>query len=322
MAVEKRPADSQAPAQAVFPALGSTVVVGCTDPRQLRDIVTRVRGAIDDVDRALSRFRADSELAQLEHARGRSWLASPLFVEALDLACRSAEATDGWFDPTVRDAVEAAGYDRDIRLVERDGPGPARRPLAAGQWRRIHYDQRTRLVIVPPGVRLDFGGIGKGYAVDLALRRAATDGLGVIVAAGGDIGVNGPPPGDGWPCDVAVAPDGPAETTVLLRSGALATSGLGRRQWRRGGHDLHHLIDPRTGRPAESPWQVVSVAAKDCALAEVAAKVAWLRGTDGPAWIASLGLTARFSGRDGDAQTVGRWPTHDSPMTVHHEGGA
>lgn len=107
---------------------------------------------------------------------------------------------------------------------------------------------------------------------------------------------------------MAVAADGDACAAVLLRRGGLATSGLGRRQWRRGDEALHHLIDPRTGRPAASPWRIVTVAAATCAQADVAAKVAWLRGDDGPAWIERQGLAARFQALDGRVVTAGAWP--------------
>lgn len=116
-----------------FPALGTTAVVGVTDPGVLADVAAHARARIGEVDRALSRFRTDSELAQIERRPGRYHLASPLIVEALDLAYRAAVWTDGWYDPTVRDAVEAAGYDRTIELVERDGPGAARAVAPAGR---------------------------------------------------------------------------------------------------------------------------------------------------------------------------------------------
>lgn len=76
----------------------------------------------------------------------------------------------------------------------------------------------------------------------------------------------------------------------------------------RDGARLHHLIDPRTGAPSDSPWRSVTVAARDCAAAEVAAKTAWLMGAAGLAWLANLGLAGRFVARDGRVETVGPWP--------------
>lgn len=306
-ATERSALLNRTPAHAAFPALGGTVVVGVTEPSILPAAVTHVRARVAAVDRALSRFRSDSELARLERQPGRPQLASPLFLDVLDLACRAAASTDGWFDPTVRDALEAAGYDRSIELIERDGPGPARAAAPAGRWREIRYDRAIGMVTLPAGVRLDFGGIGKGFAVDDALRDVPTGG-GVLVSAGGDLAVTGPPPDTGWRCDVATTPEGEPETAVLLRRGALATSGLGRRQWQRAGEALHHLVDPRTGRPGSSPWRIVTVAAPTCVAAEVAAKVAWLRGDAGPDWIAGLGLVARFAAQSGEVRTVGDWP--------------
>lgn len=299
-----------APVFAVFPALGSEVVVGVTDAALLEPAVDRVKLRLAEVDRALSRFRDDSELAAIDRAPERPHLVSPLFLEALELACRAAASTDGWFDPTVRDALEAAGYDRGIDQIETAGPGPARPALPAGQWRLIFFDHANRIVALPRGVRLDFGGIGKGFAVDYALRDFGETSAGVLISAGGDIGVAGPAPEGGWLCEVAQTREGEAETCVLLRSGALASSGLGRRQWQRDGERLHHLIDPRSGRPGASPWRLVTVAAPSCAAAEVAAKVAWLRGAAGLDWIDRLHLSARFAAVDGTVQVTGAWPVH------------
>lgn len=295
------------PAYAAFPALGSTILVGVTDPSCSDAAVVHVRAKIAAVDYALSRFRPDSELARVDRSDGRPVSVSPLFLAALELALQAAASTEGWFDPTVRDAVEAAGYDRSIEAIEREGPGPPRPAAPAGRWREVHANWALGTVQLPPGVRLDFGGIGKGFAVDHALRDLPFPG-GMLVNAGGDLAVAGTPPGDGWPCAIAITVDHPSETAVLLREGALATSGLGRRRWMRGGEQLHHLIDPHTGRPASSPWRIVTVAARSCAVAEVAAKVAWLRGPAGPAWLADQGLTARLQGVDGAVETVGAWP--------------
>src|SRR5205823_5828841 len=158
--------------------------------------------------------------------------------------------------------------DRSIEQIEHAGPGPARPARPAGRWRNIWYDRQAKLVWLPPEVRLDFGGIGKGFAVDYALRDLPNPGVGVLVSAGGDLGVAGPPPGDGWYCEISATADSEVETAVLLRHGALATSGLGRRQWQRDGELLHHLIDPHTGRPGRGPWRTVTVAAPTCVAAE------------------------------------------------------
>jgi len=138
---------NQAPSSLEFPAFGGTAVVGAADPDASPRAVAHARARIAGVDREPSRFRSDSELARIEHRSNMSHIVSPLFIEALDLACRAATATDGWFDPTVRDAVEAAGYDRSIEQLERDGPGAARVHAPAGQWRRSMNDRASRLEV-------------------------------------------------------------------------------------------------------------------------------------------------------------------------------
>jgi thiamine biosynthesis lipoprotein len=291
-----------------FAALGSQVEVGVTRSDLLAEVSAHVRAQVELVEQSFSRFRSDSELSDIEQRAGQPTRCSPLFGELLQLACWAAASTDGWFDPTIRDALEAAGYDRDFSAVERNGPGPARSAAPAGRWRAIHYDSATRLVTLPSGLRLDFGGIGKGFAVDLALRTLPALDAGVLVSAGGDLAISGPPPEGGWRCGIAPTPDSPAETTVALWRGALATSGLGRRQWTRAGQAMHHLIDPRTGQPGVSPWRCVSVAASGCLAAEVAAKVGWLRGYAGPAWLHGQGLPGRFQALTGRVVTTERWP--------------
>jgi thiamine biosynthesis lipoprotein len=307
--------DTAAPAVARFPALGSWIDVQATEPARLAALVAHCRACFDLVDQTFSRFRPDSELARLEQLPGLRQPASSLLLELLDLALRAAAATDGWFDPTIRDALEAAGYDRSIEQLEAAGPGPARAAAPAGRWREIAYDRDRRWVAIPRGVRLDFGGIGKGFAVDYTLRTLPAGFGGVLLNAGGDLAVTGPAPRVGWVCDIAATASEPAETAVTLAAGALATSGLGRRQWRRDGQSLHHLIDPHTGQPGASPWRYVTVAARDCAAAEVAAKVAWLRGAAGPRWLAGLGLPGRFVGADERVEVVGAWPESPRPTS-------
>lgn len=296
------------PASAHFRALGADVDVLVTEPDRLSSTVKHVQQRFDEIDRTFSRFRSDSELARLEWLPGMRQSASALFLEVLELALRAARDTGGWFDPTVRDAVEAAGYDRDIVEVEIDGPGPVRPAGAAVHWGQITRDRDRGWVCVPAGVRLDFGGIGKGFAVDYALRTLPPEQCGVLLNAGGDLATRGEGPVGGWRIGVPPGSEESNETVVALHRGAIATSGLGRRSWCRDGVRLHHLINPRTGSPGESPWITVTVVARSCAVAEVAAKVSWLSGLDGPAWLAGLGLTGRFVTIDGRVRTVGTWP--------------
>jgi thiamine biosynthesis lipoprotein len=220
----------------------------------------------------LSRFREGSELSRLNAAG--TLTAGPDLRRVVELALVARERTGGRFDPTVHDALVAAGYDRSFDDMPSEAadvdvhhhrhlhpPAPAAPDVAVDRDEiRLH------------GVRLDLGGIGKGYAAERAAEVLATAGP-CLVNAGGDVATRGGP----WPVGVETA-DG--TLTLALEGGSgLATSGRDRRRWRRGDRELHHLIDPRTGAPAETDLLRVTVVGRDAVEAEVSAKSLFLAGS-------------------------------------------
>jgi len=238
----------------------------------------------------LSRFRQDSELSLLNRA-GRLD-PGPDLLRVTELALAAREDTGGRFDPTVHDAVVAAGYDRTFESIAAHGPEPEAR--ACGGEVRIDRG----VIELDDGVRLDFGGIGKGYAADRVAEVLAIAGP-CLVNAGGDIAVR-----DGaWPIAVQTAT---GSLTVELTSGALATSGRDRRRWQRGGRELHHLIDPATGTSAGGDLIRATVVASDAVVAEVWAKALFLAGEEAgaaeadllrlPSVFVSTGGTTRLAG--------------------------
>jgi FAD:protein FMN transferase len=235
-----------------------------------------IQRLFDEWDRVFSRFRPESELSRLNRDASEVAVVSRLFAYALRTALSAAAATDGLVDPTLGAAVEAAGYDRDFSLLRDDEQPPG--PPSPGKWRSLRL--AGRLLSRPPGTVLDLNGVVKSLAVDAALEVTAGD---AFVSAGGDVAVRGGSvvglPGDG---------------ALRLLAGGIATSGKTKRSWRRGGVVQHHLIDPRTGRPAESRWDEVTVAAGSCVGADVAAKAAFLLSDDGPSWLDDRGLAGRF----------------------------
>ncbi|MDV9173310.1 FAD:protein FMN transferase, partial [Streptomyces sp. W16] len=250
-------------AAADWRALGTGVRLVVTDPALLDSCNLLLARHLAEVDAACSRFRADSELAALDASLGRPVTVSPLLAEALAVALRAAEATDGAVDPTVGSAMNAIGYDRDFTLV-RDDDRPVRLTVKrAPGWRMIDLDRTTGTVTVPAGVRLDLGATAKAWAADKAAAMLAeVAGCGVLVSLGGDTAVAGEPPAGGWNIRVQDVTGSVDETpahgtyaTIGLRSGGLATSGTAARNWRRSGHELHHIVDPRTGLPVRSPWR-------------------------------------------------------------------
>jgi thiamine biosynthesis lipoprotein len=254
-----------------------------------------------------SRFLADSELSQLNRAGGRAFAASADMIELLTLAMAMRERTGGIFDPFVLPALEHAGYDRSFELIAEDatnGVAPTAAPSA-----RVEMDTGGT-VRLAAGVRIDLGGIGKGYCVDRVAEKLA----GVrdfVVDAGGDIAARGRgPDGDGWVIAVADPFDDVRDIgSVRLHDEAIATSTTMRRRWRCGGEIRHHIMDPRTGRSAVSDLVQVSVIARSAAEADVYAKAALILGSiEGATLLRDAGLAALLVDGRSRCSTIGNWP--------------
>ena len=303
------------PATACWTSIGCLVHLTVTEPGALDAARALLEADLAALDAACSRFRPDSELAQLDQAAGRPVPVSPLLAEAVAVALRAAELTGGDVDPTVGEAIVTAGYDRDFTLVPADGPAVNLAVRAVPGWHQVRLDLSSRTLTMPAGVRLDLGATAKAWTADRsAARIAGTLDTGVLVGLGGDISVAGPAPDGGWRIrvqDVTGHPDedpcGPA-TVVAITGGGLATSSTTARRWRRGGSVLHHILDPRTGLPPAPVWRTVSVTAATCADANTASTAAIIRGDAAPGWLAGLRLPARLVADSGRVETVAGWP--------------
>ncbi|MGZ4200660.1 MAG: FAD:protein FMN transferase [Thermoleophilaceae bacterium] len=297
---------------ATWTALGTQADVLVTEPRAMRDVQQLVAHQLDEIDLACSRFREDSELAHINRSPGRWVKVSQLFFDALEAALGAASASGGAVDPTLGRVLRLAGYDRDFADVRR-APGPARLMLTrAPGWKKIQVDYVHRAVRLPHGVELDLGATAKALAAD----RAATDAArlthaGVLVNLGGDLAVAGPAPDGGWPVrvtdDHAAGFDAPGQT-VPIESGGLATSSTTVRRWQSGGRELHHIFDPRNGRPAAPCWRTVSVAAATCVAANTASTAAIVRGADAAEWLTERDLPARLVHVSGRVVHAAKWP--------------
>ncbi|SDF99452.1 FAD:protein FMN transferase [Klenkia brasiliensis] len=287
------------------------VRLAVTEPAALDEARAVVAAELAAVDRACSRFRPDSELAAVDAASGRWTPVGPLLAEALAVALRAARLTDGDVDPTVGGALLALGYDRDRDRVDPGTVPPVLAPVAG--WWTVELDgDRVR---TPWGTRLDLGATAKAWTADRAAAAVtARTGAGALVSIGGDVAVAGPAPEGGWRIrveDVTGDPDAPAPTgsaVVSVVDGGLATSGTRARRWRRGGVEVHHLVDPRTGQPARPVWRTVSVAAGSCTDANTVSTAAVVRGHAALPWLRELGLPARLVTEHGDVVTTGGWP--------------
>jgi thiamine biosynthesis lipoprotein len=300
-------------------AIGTTIRLVVTDPTQLDCACTMLTDDLAALDLACSRFRPDSELMQLEARAGQPTTVSALFAGAVRAALRGSQLTDGDIDPTVGRTMEAIGYDRDFASVPAQD-GPLRVTVShVPQWRQIKLDEPAKLLTVPAGVRLDLGATAKAWAADRSAEGIARVlDCGVLVSLGGDIAVAGEMPPGGWSIrvqDVTGDPSAPAEgpsDVIAIREGGLATSSTTARRWQRGGDLMHHILDPRTGRPADSDWRTVSVAARSALDANIASTAAIIRGKRATAWLAKLGLPARLVAVDGSVTRLAGWPEASS----------
>ncbi len=266
----------------------------------------------EEWEQALSRFRPDSELSRLNAAAGAPVAVGPVLWAVLQSALEAAAWTDGLVVPTVLDSLERAGYDRSFDLLHAGNPaGPSaaleargqEHPSAPADWRKILLDRRRQTVRLPPGARLDLGGIAKGWAAQQAMQRLREFGP-ALVNASGDIAVSGlQADGAPWPVDIADPLKVQANLGLLLLPDCgVATSGIDYRRWLSGNSWKHHIIDPRSGEPAETDLMSVSVVAPDALRAEAAAKVVLILGSQaGLDWLEEraplCGLLALQDGR-------------------------
>jgi thiamine biosynthesis lipoprotein len=275
-----------------------------------------LRQELDAIDIACSRFRGDSELSSLHEDEGRPRRVSALLFEAVRVAREVAELTGGAVDPTVGRALEALGYDRDFEEVVRNEADLESRAERAPGWRLIELDARHRTVRVPAGVHLDLGASAKALVADRAASRIAAElACGVLVSVGGDVAAGGEAPEGGWAIGIAVdssTSTAAVDQAVSIEAGGLASSSTAVRTWRRGTRQLHHIIDPGTGQPAEPYWTLVSATGRTCVEANAASTAAIVWGRTALVGLETLGLPARLLRYDGRVVTVNGWPEEPS----------
>ena len=270
-----------------FRAMGCHMLAALdSDDERAVQAIAEVPTWFEEWEDRLSRFRPASELNQLNRAPERAVRVSDVLWQVLQRSLDAAQVSQGLVTPAVLDALQAAGYDTSFDMLNLDDEAPAE-PAHIGDWRAIECDAQTQTIRLPRGMRLDFGGVAKGWAADEAVRRLSAYAP-ALVDAGGDIAISGPMSDGGrWP--VAIAdPMNPDSDLALLKlsADAVATSGRDYRPWQRNGKMQHHIIDPRTGQPAQTDVLSATVVAPSASDAEVAAKVALILGSrDGLQWI-------------------------------------
>ncbi len=239
------------------------------------EAVRSVERTFKRLEDRFTRFRGDSELSRVNARTGQWTTVSEGFIDVLRAALDAALMTGGLFDPTILPALVAAGYDRDFDEIIAGARDAMHPPQPCGRWEEIRIDGRR--IHLPEGTALDFGGIAKGWAVDVAAERVARLMPWVLVDGGGDLRVAGVVPKE---IDVGIEhPQDPSVEILRLRlnAGALATSSVTSRSW---GPNLHQLIDPRTWKPSDTGIVQATAWAPTCAEAEVRSKWVLLGGLD------------------------------------------
>ncbi|MBI5309630.1 MAG: FAD:protein FMN transferase [Actinobacteria bacterium] len=294
----RRPAahDYEAMLHRGFAAMGTDVNlwVDAAAGAQARAALMAADAFIRGFDRSLTRFDPGSELNRLNTAPERTVEVSPLLARLVAAAREAAEASGGLVDPTLVDDIERAGYTRTLygaapaplmeALAAADFRRPAR-PHPEARWRELEIDLAGGAVSRPPGVRIDSGGVGKGLAADMVAELWSgmlPAGTGFVIDCGGDLHF-GPGAGDrAYEVSVDVPFLAAGDLSLSITGGGVATSGIGRRIWRRpDGSFAHHLLDPSTGEPAWTGVVSVTAVGNSALAAETTAKTALLSGPHG-----------------------------------------
>ncbi|MGB0383549.1 MAG: FAD:protein FMN transferase [Ardenticatenaceae bacterium] len=243
-------------------------------------------------EQSLSRFRPDSELSRLNRQAGEPVAVSEVMWQVAQEAIDAAHYSQGLVVPTLLDALEAAGYDRSFDEMGTFCPKQAS-PMANNSWQQIKFDFKCRTITLPTGSGLDLGGIAKGWAAHQAAHYLSRWG-GTLVDAGGDIAISGPMSNQqAWPIGICDPFGRQPEPLLLLDEGGIATSGRDYRRWQQDGKWQHHIIDPRTGEPAQTDLLSATVVAPTVEEAEVAAKMVLILGSQkGLEWLEAEPLLA------------------------------
>jgi thiamine biosynthesis lipoprotein len=298
------------------------------DTQEDRATVGEARQLLGSIDARLSRFEPDSELSRLNRDPRTTVPAAPLLRSAIRAACWAAERSGGLVDPALLTALRRQGYAASLAGVAPPAlraalaTAPARRPARPHDdppgWRAIEVDDARGTITRPPGLQLDTGGSTKGLAAD-AVAHVLDAHESYVVDLGGDLRIRAPRPIE---VHVEHPLTGAVAHTLAIAAGAVATSGLQRRLWRRaGGGFAHHLLDPSTGEPAWTGLVQATALAPTALEAETLAKSALLSGPLG-----ARRLLAAAGGvlvhDDGTVEAVGRRARRRSLQIVQEEVAA
>jgi len=271
-----------------FKAMGCRMIGMVDSPSpEASKLLAQVPNWFDEWEQILSRFRPESELSQLNNSAGWPVQVSQTLWDVFQTAVEAEKASAGLVTASVLEALVNAGYDRSFDELPREDIHP---PVSS--WNKVtslaevSLDPTNRTICLPADVHLDFGGVAKGWAAMQAAQRLTVNGP-ALVSAGGDMAISAELSNGPWPVTID-DPFRPGEVIATLSLGAcgVATSGTDYRRWKQGGRWNHHIIDPRTGQPAQTDLISATIIAPTVTQAEMAAKTALILGSqNGLEWI-------------------------------------
>jgi FAD:protein FMN transferase len=283
-----------------FRAMGTQIMLAAEGSlEQVEKGFRQVQTFIEAEEKRFTRFSEESELSALNRANGSWCEVSPELFEVVALSQDLHERTHGLFDPSVLEALEWAGYDRTLEELRRYGAAAEIQiltPPRTSSLASIRLDRENQRVRLPYGMRIDLGGIAKGWIAERATEKLACWSKACSVDAGGDVYMAGMPSGeDFWQVALEDPRDSLRTLAVLkLPPGAVATSSVTKRRWKQAGQDRHHLIDPRTQMPASSDWLSVTAIAETLPEAEVFAKALLIGGSHESSWVSAQNNGVEF----------------------------
>ncbi len=292
-----------------FRAMNTTVMLAAEGELAIEGMHA-AKSFIDECEQRFSRFLPASEVTELNRSAGQWLTVSDDLMEMLQLSVKYHRETHGIFDPSILPDLKRAGYDRSMDDIRANG-GVSHSPVSTRPSRPAFHDMSLDLadksVRLPYGLEIDLGGIAKGWIVEKAanLLHQYVDVCGV--SAGGDILFIGQP-SDGMDWDVYLEdPRNPMQMLAQLHipSEAVATSSIMKRSWSHGERVQHHLIDPRTGEPAETQWLSVTVICPCIIEADVYAKVLLIGGSRETSKLIGASSNATFIAVDSRGNLVG-----------------
>lgn len=239
-------------------ALGARATITLTHPEAAR-ITESARAEIERLEQIFSLYRRTSALSLLNAA---CYLEAPPFelLDCLTLASVAYRATAGLFDPTVQPLWDL--YARSYSAGHAPSETEIATARAHGTWADLRYDASA--ITLNPGMALTLNGIAQGYIADRVAHLLQAEGLSDILIDAGELrALGGNPQGGDWP----VTLDSPTPARIGLRDRALASSAPLGTVFDAAG-TAGHILDPRTGRPADPRWHLVSVSAESAALAD------------------------------------------------------